>query len=82
MANRLSKVTKGKQKPVKVEIVSTRGYDSPQPSMKRGVDKWEAQEALRTLQRAEEIKGNGALMRAAKKEAANQVKALSAVCKK
>lgn len=81
MANRLNKVVKKNSKPIPVKIVST-GYDSPQPMMKRGIDRYEAQDALRTLQRAKEIEGNKALMRAAQKEAASQLKALNAVCKK
>lgn len=80
--NRLhNKVVKGagkKQKPVPVRIVSNTS-DSPQPISKRGVDKWEAQDALRTLQRAAEIKSNKSLMAAAKKEAKAQIKALSGV---
>ena len=81
MANRLNKVVKKGSKPIPVKIVST-SYDGPQPMVKHGIDKYEAQEALRTLQRAAEIKSNKALLRAAEKEAANQMKALSAVCKK
>lgn len=81
MPNKLAKVvskSKGKQKPVPVRIVS----DYPSTSavaVSRGVDKWQAQEALRTLQRAAEIRGNKALMRAAKTEATKQIKALSSV---
>lgn len=84
MANRLSKVVKKtstkKQTPVPVRIVS----ESPQvatSSGKPGIDKWEAQDALRTLQRAAEIRGNKALMKAAKTEATKQIKALSTVGK-
>lgn len=87
MANRLSKVVKKtsakKQTPVPVRIVS----ESPQVATDtdtdkpRGVDKWEAQDALRTLQRAAEIRGNKALMKAAKTEATKQIKALSTVGK-
>lgn len=80
--NRLSKVVnkpKGaKQKPVPVRIVS----DYPQTAslgVKRGIDKYEAQDALRTLQRAREIECNKPLMRAAKAEAKAQIKALSSV---
>jgi len=83
LVNRLNKVTKkpGKQKPIPVKIVS----DSP-PGLSTaakigGVDKWEAQEALRTLQRAAEIQKNKPLMRAAKTEAKNMMKQLSTVCK-
>ena len=73
----LSKVVKGKQKPIPVKIVS----DSPNatPTPKGGVDQWEAQDALRTLQRAAEIQSNKSLMRAAKREADAQIKALSRV---
>lgn len=81
MANKLQKVVKkisAKQKPVPVRIV----YDSPKDcavAPSRGIDKYEAQDALRTLQRAEEIRGNKALMKAAKTEATKQIKALSSV---
>lgn len=86
MHNKLSKVVSkskgnGKQKAVPVRIVN----DGPQPSTgmdRRGIDKYEAQDALRTLQRAAEIQTNKPLLRAAQKEAASQLKALSAVCKK
>lgn len=82
MANRLSKIVKpakgGKQKPVPVRIVSESSTGCA-PSQPRGVDKWEAQDALRTLQRAAEIRGNKALMKAAKTEAGKQIKALSSV---
>lgn len=47
----------------------------------KGPDRWEAQEALRTLQRAEEIKRDKSLMRAAKSEAKSQMKAMARVCK-
>lgn len=79
MANRLSKVVKKtpKQKPVPVRIVSDGA--TPFAEKSHGVDKWEAQEALRTLQRAAEIRGNKALMKAAKTEAGKQIKALSSV---
>lgn len=76
---RLNKVVKGKQKPVPVQIVSSTSDCVPNAVKKNGVDKWEAQDALRTLQRAEEIRGNKALMRAAKKEAGAQIKTLSKV---
>lgn len=81
MANRLhSKVVKGgakKQKPVPVKIVGDR---PDYPSMKTD-RKYEAQDALRTLQRAEEIKRDRGLMKIVKSEAKAQVKALSNVCK-
>lgn len=80
MGNRLSKVIKkggSKQKPVPVRIVSDTAACAPIKS--RGIDKYEAQDALRTLQRAAEIRGNKALMRAAKTEASKQIKALSSV---
>lgn len=70
---------KGKTKPVPVRIVYDKA-DMPQSAgVKRGVDKWEAQDALRTLQRAEEIRGNKPLMKAATTEAKAQIKALSSV---
>lgn len=77
--NRLNKIVKKNktQKPVPVKIVSD--YPSTAPMTKRGIDKYEAQDALRTLQRAREIEGNKPLMRAAKAEAKAQIKALSSV---
>lgn len=44
--------------------------------------RWEAQDALRTLQRADEIMRNKTLLAAAKREAAQQAKALTSVMKK
>ena len=44
--------------------------------------RWEAQDALRTIQRANEITKDKALMSAVKREAALQAKALAAVVKK
>lgn len=82
MVNKLQKVVnkpKGrKQAPVPVRIV----YDQPSKAntvSPRGIDKYEAQDALRTLQRAREIECNKPLMRAAKAEAKAQIKALSSV---
>jgi hypothetical protein len=43
--------------------------------------RWEAEDALRTLQRAEEIKNNSALMRQVKERAREQVKTMQKVCK-
>ncbi len=79
MANRLAKIVKKgtKQKPVPVKIVS----ESLKVSMAGEDMKWKAQDALRTLQRAEEIKRDKGLMRAAKAEAKSQMKQLSSVCK-
>lgn len=85
MVNKLSKIVKSsktgakrKPTPVPVRIVSE-SSTACRPGVPRGVDKWEAQEALRTLQRAAEIRGNKALMKAAKTEAGKQIKALSSV---
>ncbi len=68
-----------KQAPVPVKIV----YDEPSKSAPsnapRTIDKYDAQDALRTLQRAREIESNKPLMRAAKAEAKAQIKALSSV---
>lgn len=83
MANRLSKIVNkpkaktSKQKPVPVRIV----YDTPQvaETKKTGIDKYDAQEALRILQRAADVQNNKPLMRAAKAEAKAQIKALSSV---
>lgn len=82
MANRLhSKVVKGgakKQKPVPVKIVHDTAAIAGYPKPDR---KYEAQDALRTLQRAEEIRRDKGLMKIVKSEAKAQVKALSTVCK-
>ena len=43
--------------------------------------RWEAEDALRTLQRAEEIKNNAQLMRQVKERAREQVKTMQKVCK-
>ena len=67
----------GAMKPVPVKIVSP----ETSPASKRGIDKWEAQDALRTIQRAEEIKSNKPLMKAVKAEAKSQMKAMERVCK-
>lgn len=65
-----------KQKPVPVKIVN----EGP-PVSTYDDTKYRAQDALRTLQRAEEIKRDKALMKAAKAEARAQMKQLSTVCK-
>lgn len=44
--------------------------------------RWEAEDALRTLNRAEEIKKNAALMKQVKAHASEQVKIMQKVCKK
>lgn len=44
--------------------------------------KWQAQDDLRTLQRAAEVKADPARVKMAQSEAASQVKALSSVLKK
>jgi len=73
-----NKLTNAMSKAVPVKIVNDTANVQSKP---RGVDKWEAQDALRTLQRAEEIKANKALMKAAHKEAEQQRKQLDRVCK-
>ncbi len=78
----VKKTSAKRQKPIPVKIVSDGPAVADHPGGKRGVDKWEAKDALRTLQRAEEIKRNGALMKAARTEAKNQMKQLSSVCKR
>lgn len=82
MANKLSKVVAkskgGKQKPVPVKIVN----DAPRPSYAQEDMKYKAQDAIRTLQRAEEIKRDKPLMRAAKAEAKSMMKQLSTVVSK
>lgn len=86
MVNKLSKIVKSsktgakrKPTPVPVRIVHDTSKDCAIAGVPHGVDKWEVQEALRTLQRAAEIRGNKALMKAAKTEAGKQIKALSSV---
>lgn len=71
-----NKLTDAVTKAVPVKIVN-----ESMPSKPRGIDKWEAQDALRALQRAEEIKSNKPLMKAAHKEAQEQRKQLDRVCK-
>lgn len=83
MSNKLAKLVRkpknGKQKPVPVKIVSD--YPETASINKGEQDKYRAQDALRTLQRAEEIKRDKPLMRAAKAEAKSMMKQLSTVCK-
>ncbi len=83
LVNRLQGIVKkgAKQKPVPVRIVSE-AVNSVPGKKPGGVDKWEAQDALRTLQRAAEIQGNKPLMRAAKAEAKAMMKQLDKVCTK
>lgn len=73
-------LSKAVQKPVPVKIVG----DSPSsPSTDKAYDerekKWRAEDDIRTLQRAEEIKRDKARMSYAKKCAAEQIKALKNV---
>lgn len=51
----------------------------PSKSMDAESRKYEVRDALRTIQRAEEIKSDRALMRDVKREAKTQVKALAKV---
>lgn len=82
MAPRLhNKVVRGatkKQKPVPVKIVN----DAPKSIGMAEDTKWRAQDDLRSLQRAEEIRRDKARMRAAQAEAKSQMKQLSTVCSK
>ncbi len=76
--NRLQKIVKKpakKQKAIPVKIVSDA------PLAVKSDDSWRARDALSTLQRAEEIRRDKPLMRAAKVEAKKQLKALSSVVK-
>lgn len=50
-------------------------------SGKRPIDKWEAEDGLRTLQRAGEIQKNKPLMKEIKKVAKAQVETASKFCK-
>lgn len=72
--NKLSKVV---QKPVPVKIVNDSPVDA---SPKKGeYDKWQAQDDLRALQRAAEIKSDKTRMQHVKKCADEQMKALKKI---
>lgn len=83
MPNKLTRLVRkpkgAKQKPVPVKIVSD--YPETASTNDGERDKYRAQDALRTLQRAEEIKRDKPLMRAAKAEAKSMMKQLTSVCK-
>jgi len=76
MAHKLSKVV-AKQKPIPVKIVS----DSPVASTKYLEEdkKWRAQDDLRALQRAEEIRADKARMSAVKSCVTEQLSALKKI---
>jgi hypothetical protein len=57
---------------------TSKSTSSPRLSVDR---RWEAQDALRTLQRAQEIQGNKTLMSQVKREAQQQMAAISKVTK-
>ena len=44
--------------------------------------RWEVEDAMRTIMRAEELKANSSLMRDVRKHAAEQAKRMETVCKK
>lgn len=75
MKNKLSGAV---NKPVPVKIVN----DAPSSSKdyKSEQDKWRAEDDLRALQRAEEIRADKARMKAAKSCAKEQMKNLKKVC--
>lgn len=75
MAHKLSKVV-AKQKPIPVKIVS-----EPMPTNKYADEdkKWRAQDDLRALQRAEEIRADKARMAAVKSCATEQMNALKKI---
>lgn len=52
---------------------------SPASEKIGGVDKWQAEDALRTLRQAQEIQRNKPLMKAAKQCAKQQIKDLSSL---
>jgi hypothetical protein len=54
----------------------------PAPRMNASDKRYQAQDDLRTIQRANEIQGDKSRMSAAQKEATNQMAALSSVAKK
>lgn len=81
MSNKLANVVRkskggSKQKPVPVKIVS----DAPDRVAPYDDMKYRARDALSTLQRAEEIRRDKPLLKAAKAEAKQQMKQLSKVC--
>lgn len=51
----------------------------PRVSQPRGLDEFEIKDAVRTLQRSEEIQNDTKMMKAVKKEVAKQKKALDKV---
>jgi hypothetical protein len=58
------------------------GQYKPSPEQKKEEQKWRAQDDLRTLQRAAEVKSDPARVKQAQAEAAAQMKALQTVTKK
>lgn len=77
MAKKTNTLPVGKAKPIPVKIVN----DSPKSSPVEYDDsKWRAEDALRTIQRAEELKSDKKLMSNVKKLASEQVKNLKKFC--
>lgn len=76
-SHKKSTLSKSVQKPIPVKIV----HDIPSKSIKSSYDdnKWRAEEDLRALQRAEEIRADKARMKAAKHCAKIQIKNLEKV---
>lgn len=70
-----SSLSKSVQKPVPVKIVS----DEPKVGKSSYEDKWRAEDDLRALQRAEEIRADKSRMKAAKCCAQEQIKNLQKV---
>lgn len=83
LANKLQKVVKkgSKPKPIPVKIVYDDASKMNAIAGTRGIDKYDAQEAIRIMQRAAEIQKNKPLLKAMKTEAKAQIKTLSNVCK-
>lgn len=76
MANKLGKAVSKQQKPVPVKIV----YDNKaEPVHPKGYDKWQAQDDLRALQLADEIRNDKSRMSQVKKCVTEQMNALKKI---
>jgi len=79
----MAKITTGKKAAKEMrgmEIAEAAPY-RPTAAEKKERQRWQAEDAIRTLTRAEEIKKDAALMKAVKSHAAEQVKTMQKVCK-
>ena len=75
----VEKLSASKKKPIPVKIVSDTA-NAIGPSHSKEQDKWRAEDDLRTLQRAKEIKNDKARMQAAKNIAKEQMSNLKKIC--